>query len=179
MRLSRLTGLCVLVFACQAVIACDDSEDREIDSPMGGSDDGSAGEGSGASGGTGASAGTKNQAGDGGSLGLAGENNGGGTDVGGMGQAGMGEAGVGQAGMGEAGMGGTGGLPECTTGADCNDQNSCTDDACTEGQCEHTNNTAACDDLSACTPGQDRCAEGSCSGTLDTAACPACNVPNK
>jgi hypothetical protein len=92
-----------------------------------------------------------------------------------MGQAGMGEAGMGQAGMGEAG---TGGMPECTTAADCNDNQLCTDDACNEGQCENTNNTAACDDLSACTPGQDRCADGACSGTRDTNACPACNVPN-
>ena len=42
----------------------------------------------------------------------------------------------------------------------------------------NTNNTANCDDLSSCTPGQDKCQSGACAGTRDTNVCPACNVPN-
>lgn len=148
MRLSGLAGLGVLVLAFQAVIACDDSDDRLSDSPT--------------SGGEGASAGESSEPGDGGSFGVAGENHGGGGS----------DAGAG--GTGEAGMAG---MAQCTTDGDCDDLNPCTEDGCTEGKCEHTDNTADCDDLSSCTPGQDKCQDGVCRGTRDTNACPACNVP--
>jgi hypothetical protein len=50
---------------------------------------------------------------------------------------------------------------ECSTAADCNDANPCTNDACAGGACTHANNTAACsDDGSACT--NDVCSAGVC-----------------
>jgi hypothetical protein len=52
---------------------------------------------------------------------------------------------------------------------ECNDDNLCTDDACTaEGGCEYTNNSIPCDDDNACTLA-DHCAEGTCTGI--SAAC--------
>jgi hypothetical protein len=64
------------------------------------------------------------------------------------------------AGPAESPRGGTSG---CTTNAQCDDANPCTNDACTvtTGVCTHTNNTANCaDDGSACT--NDVCAAGVC-----------------
>ena len=49
----------------------------------------------------------------------------------------------------------------CSDDAGCDDSNACTDDACVDGTCESTNNTAACDDGDACTDGN-TCADGSC-----------------
>ncbi len=48
----------------------------------------------------------------------------------------------------------------------CSDQDPCTDDRCVvvAGGCQHTNNTAPCDDGVSCT-GVDVCSEGSCQGT--------------
>ncbi len=46
----------------------------------------------------------------------------------------------------------------------CDDGNECTDDACVEGSCVATNNTAACDDADACTD-DDVCTDGVCGGT--------------
>ncbi len=54
----------------------------------------------------------------------------------------------------------------CTGAAkDCNDSDSCTDDSCNTGTgtCEHSDNTAACDDGNACTTG-DVCSAGTCTG---------------
>ena len=51
----------------------------------------------------------------------------------------------------------------CGSDADCNDGNVCTDDACVNSQCTHTNNTVACDDSNACTTG-DTCTGGLCIG---------------
>ncbi len=48
---------------------------------------------------------------------------------------------------------------------ECDDDNPCTDNACSDtGGCEYTPNAAACDDANPCTVG-DQCADGSCSGT--------------
>ncbi|MFH1532389.1 MAG: carboxypeptidase-like regulatory domain-containing protein [Pseudomonadota bacterium] len=49
------------------------------------------------------------------------------------------------------------GLSPCA----CGDGNPCTEDACTGGQCVHTNNAKSCDDGNACTTG-DHCAGGQC-----------------
>ena len=64
-------------------------------------------------------------------------------------------------------------LPQCTTAANCNDANGCTDDVCTvDGRCEHharpgcvpCHTAADCDDHDACTA--DSCsADGSCAIT--------------
>jgi hypothetical protein len=55
----------------------------------------------------------------------------------------------------------------CVSGAavNCNDSNPCTDDSCDSltGLCGHLNNTAGCDDGSACTAG-DVCSGGACVG---------------
>jgi subtilisin-like proprotein convertase family protein len=51
----------------------------------------------------------------------------------------------------------------CTVDADCNDGNVCTDDACVNSSCTHTNNTVLCDDGNACTSG-DTCTGGVCVG---------------
>lgn len=63
---------------------------------------------------------------------------------------------------------------------DCNDQNPCTDDTCTDaGECVHAANTAVCDDGDPCT-GVDACQRGVCfSGPLDTASamCAAKTTP--
>lgn len=180
MRLSGLSGLCVTVLACQVIFACADSDDRPNDSPMGegGESAGSAGK---SSRGGDVSGGSSSKAGTAGAVSAAGaDNGGGGPDGGGVGGTEIGMAGMGGAEIGMAGMAGMGGAetgtPECAT--DCDDHNPCTDDNCVQGECEHTNNTANCDDLSSCTTGQDKCKDGACAGTLDTNVCPACNVPN-
>ncbi len=45
----------------------------------------------------------------------------------------------------------------------CDDGNGCTDDACVNGVCQHTNNTAPCSDGNACTT-NDVCSAGTCVG---------------
>ncbi len=55
-------------------------------------------------------------------------------------------------------------LPCCEDASECNDQNPCTDDACSREICVHASNTAACDDADACTD-NDTCRDGACSGT--------------
>lgn len=49
----------------------------------------------------------------------------------------------------------------CLSRADCDDQNSCTEDSCLEGDCVHLANHNSCDDGDACTSG-DACSEGAC-----------------
>jgi hypothetical protein len=59
---------------------------------------------------------------------------------------------------------------------DCDDGDDCTDDACVDGACENTDNTAACSDGDACTTG-DVCSGGTCAGT--PVVCPpgqSCNA---
>ncbi len=63
----------------------------------------------------------------------------------------------------------------CETNADCNDDDDCTTDTCTDGACSNTNNTSACNDGNACTTG-DICAAGTCAGT--TVVCPSGQVCN-
>jgi len=46
----------------------------------------------------------------------------------------------------------------------CADTNPCTDDVCLDGTCQHTSNTAPCDDGFYCTT-SDRCASGACVGS--------------
>lgn len=55
-------------------------------------------------------------------------------------------------------------LAQCSGSAECNDGNPCTDDACTNSVCLHTNNSAACDDGNACTQ-TDACQSGLCTGS--------------
>ena len=57
----------------------------------------------------------------------------------------------------------------CSSSADCDDGNLCTDDACTGGACVNTNNTAPCDDGRFCTA-VDACANGACVGAGDPCA---------
>ena len=55
--------------------------------------------------------------------------------------------------------------PECTKDNDCNDNDPCTDNACTpEGICNYLQNTAICDDGDPCTQ-NDFCKKGKCEGT--------------
>ena len=58
------------------------------------------------------------------------------------------------------------GSPEpCTTDAECNDDNPCTDDACDPAVgCRNTPNTAACNDSNVCTE-NDACTQGACTGS--------------
>jgi endoglucanase len=58
----------------------------------------------------------------------------------------------------------TGGSGGCSSAADCNDDNPCTNDACVSGTCTYTNNTASCNDNNLCTV-NDVCSGGTCSGT--------------
>lgn len=51
--------------------------------------------------------------------------------------------------------------PPCTTAADCDDGNPCTDDTCEPTGCVRTPNTAACDDGLFCN-GLDTCSGGTC-----------------
>jgi hypothetical protein len=52
---------------------------------------------------------------------------------------------------------------QCTTQAECDDSNPCTDDTCESDFCVNTNNTAPCDDGYSCTI-NDACFSGICSG---------------
>lgn len=45
----------------------------------------------------------------------------------------------------------------------CNDENPCTDDQCSAGECQYTNNESTCDDNDACTSA-DQCRSGECVG---------------
>jgi hypothetical protein len=58
----------------------------------------------------------------------------------------------------------------CTDVTECDDQNTCTDDACTNGLCGHTNNTLSCDDENPCTE-NDLCSDGACSGEAISGCC--------
>lgn len=57
----------------------------------------------------------------------------------------------------------------CTTPADCDDANPCTNDDCVGqwGSCVYTNNTNPCDDADPCTV-NDTCSEGECIGVPAT-----------
>ena len=85
-----------------------------------------------------------------------------------------GEAGAG----GQAGAGGEAGAPgsganDCVTAADCDDDNPCTTNVCTDGACSFpADNAATCSDDDACTI--DSCAGGACTSVPD-AAC-VCDV---
>jgi len=60
-------------------------------------------------------------------------------------------------------------LCECTNSSQCNDNNPCTTNTCSNGLCLTTNNTATCDDSNNCTL-SDTCSNGICVGipvTLD------------
>ena len=59
----------------------------------------------------------------------------------------------------------------CTLASECDDSNPCTNDTCEANVCQHTNNTAPCDDGNACTT-PDACSGGVCGGTYDPF--PAC-----
>ena len=61
----------------------------------------------------------------------------------------------------------------CTADADCSDGNPCTNDACANSPCTHTNNTHPCNDNNACTA-NDTCSGGVCVG----GAPPACDDGN-
>lgn len=52
---------------------------------------------------------------------------------------------------------------ECLADGDCDDQNVCTDDVCTGNVCQHSSNTAPCDDGQFCTS-NDICNGGACVG---------------
>ena len=200
MRSSALIGFCFLSLMSQVLAGCDDTDDRR---PNTGGPNSTAGTENTAGtqnaagksgGGSTATGGSENAAGNAGTFATGGTFGSAGTDVGGSG----GSAGTDSAGSG--GSAGTAGAPSCTTDAQCADTNDCTDDACTNGQCAHTNNTAACndgndctstdtcsagvckgtnnidvcDDLSSCTS-NDKCAGGVCRGTKDRVACPSCD----
>ena len=63
---------------------------------------------------------------------------------------------------------GTADATGCTSDAECDDSNLCTDDFCTDGACTHPSNKASCDDGDPCTGG-DRCNGGTCgAGAIDT-----------
>jgi len=54
----------------------------------------------------------------------------------------------------------------CATDADCDDHNGCTDDSCDANfQCQHANNTAACNDGDSCSV-NDACNGGTCRGSI-------------
>ena len=50
----------------------------------------------------------------------------------------------------------------CETASDCSDGNPCTDDVCNQGECEHRDNSAPCDDGVFCNGQQDSCVAGVC-----------------
>jgi len=52
----------------------------------------------------------------------------------------------------------------CTTHADCDDLNPCTDDVCAAGDCQYAFNTDPCDDADVCTL-VDSCSGGACTGS--------------
>jgi MYXO-CTERM domain-containing protein len=58
---------------------------------------------------------------------------------------------------------------DCTSPADCDDANPCTDDLCSGGECSYATNTAACDDGLFCTM-NDQCDMGVCGGSGDACA---------
>jgi hypothetical protein len=58
----------------------------------------------------------------------------------------------------------------CTTAADCQDADPCTDDACAGTTCANTPNTAACDDGDPCTA-SDTCSNRVCQGTAIGGCC--------
>lgn len=66
----------------------------------------------------------------------------------------------------------------CTPGPalSCNDNDPCTDDACVDGGCVGTPNTAPCDDGDPCSLG-DVCSQGVCSGTPDPECVPPLGEP--
>ncbi|MEI6058361.1 MAG: hypothetical protein WCP89_01180, partial [archaeon] len=55
--------------------------------------------------------------------------------------------------------------PKCTSNAQCDDVNVCTDDSCVSGTCSSVVNTISCDDKNANTE-NDKCSFGVCSGTI-------------
>ena len=55
-------------------------------------------------------------------------------------------------------------LAQCSVATECNDNNVCTEDACTNGYCTHSNNTGACNDGNSCTL-TDTCQAGTCVGS--------------
>jgi len=57
------------------------------------------------------------------------------------------------------------GWQPCTTDADCDDGNECTDDLCPDGYCASAYSTDPCDDRDPCTA-NDACSAGACAGTL-------------
>jgi len=54
--------------------------------------------------------------------------------------------------------------PDSGTKMNCDDQNLCTDDVCSGGNCTYSNNSKSCDDGDPCTI-NDTCSGGNCSGT--------------
>ena len=63
----------------------------------------------------------------------------------------------------------------CSTPAECNDGNSCTDDVCSGGSCSNTpDNTNACSDGVACT--SDACSGGTCVATPNCPVGQTCNL---
>jgi hypothetical protein len=67
------------------------------------------------------------------------------------------------------------GATTCTTVSQCNDNNPCTTDACTSGQCQNTPNTASCNDGVACTS-NDVCGASVCRGTSNCPSGQSCNT---
>ena len=190
MRWSGLAGFCSLLVAANALVGCDDDEDR-INNNTAGTSSGGSSSGSGGKATGGSKGGSDSEAGTAGSFVNGGSSGTGGTDAAGADTGGT------------AGTAGTGGTPACTTDGQCADTNPCTDDTCTDGECVHenntaecddgndctsddacdggscegTNNTIACDDLSSCTT-DDKCGNGACGGTKDLVKCPACDDAN-
>ncbi len=72
-----------------------------------------------------------------------------------------GDGAVGHVWVDDVAVSGTCAAVGCATGADCDDGEICTDDACLGFVCVYTTNEAACDDGDACTGG-DTCVEGAC-----------------
>ena len=69
-------------------------------------------------------------------------------------------------------------ISQCSVNADCNDGNTCTNDACNSGLCKYTNVAGSCSDNNPCTM-NDFCSNGICqSGTPPNCAeaCDDCNT---
>jgi hypothetical protein len=62
-----------------------------------------------------------------------------------------GQGGAGAGGAGGGGTGGTGSTPGCTSNAECDDNNQCTNDVCNGGTCSHADITSTCNDGNGCT----------------------------